>query len=217
MIRMMLGQAELLEQEQWATVAARSHARPHRASSTCYVLPVDALSARRPQIQRCVPGAIRSDGRTAEHGGGPARRRQLPGNGGFFQEIDHPVTGPLTYPGYHFTLHRETFPTAERSRCRPRRRAPLLGEHTNEVLTRAESSVDPAEAPAASVAERERARRGHQPSARRQDERQRTAAAGGRPHPRLHGGVGGAVRGHAARRLGRRGDSRRVPVSTSRP
>ena len=46
----------------------------------------------------------------------------------FFQQIDHPTTGPLTYPGYHFRLHREGEPMP------PRRRAPLLGEHTEEVL-----------------------------------------------------------------------------------
>ena len=46
----------------------------------------------------------------------------------FFQTIDHPATGPLRYPGYHFRLHREGEPMP------PRRRAPLLGEHTDEVL-----------------------------------------------------------------------------------
>ena len=46
----------------------------------------------------------------------------------FFQQIEHPTTGPLTYPGYHFRLHREGEPMPSR------RRAPLLGEHTEEVL-----------------------------------------------------------------------------------
>ena len=46
---------------------------------------------------------------------------------GFFTQIDHPTTGPVTYPGYSFRLHMdEPMP--------PRRRAPLLGEHTEEVL-----------------------------------------------------------------------------------
>jgi crotonobetainyl-CoA:carnitine CoA-transferase CaiB-like acyl-CoA transferase len=46
----------------------------------------------------------------------------------FFQEIDHPETGPLQYPGYHVRIRSgdDTMP--------PRRRAPLLGEHTEEVL-----------------------------------------------------------------------------------
>jgi crotonobetainyl-CoA:carnitine CoA-transferase CaiB-like acyl-CoA transferase len=47
---------------------------------------------------------------------------------GFFQEIDHPTTGPIRYPGYHATLHRPGEPMPERTR------APLLGEHTDEVL-----------------------------------------------------------------------------------
>lgn len=46
---------------------------------------------------------------------------------GYFQEIEHPVTGTLTYPGYNFTLH-----TGEPKPLR--QRAPLLGEHTEEVL-----------------------------------------------------------------------------------
>ena len=46
---------------------------------------------------------------------------------GFFQAIDHPTTGPVLYPGFHSTLHRDE-PMPER------RRAPLLGEHTDEVL-----------------------------------------------------------------------------------
>jgi crotonobetainyl-CoA:carnitine CoA-transferase CaiB-like acyl-CoA transferase len=46
----------------------------------------------------------------------------------FFQTIDHPSTGPIKYPGWHFRLHMDDGPTP------PRRRAPLLGEHTEEVL-----------------------------------------------------------------------------------
>lgn len=48
---------------------------------------------------------------------------------GFFEEIDHPTTGPVLYPGYQFRLHQdgESMP--------PRRHAPLLGEHTDEVLS----------------------------------------------------------------------------------
>ena len=44
----------------------------------------------------------------------------------YWQEIDHPFTGPVIYPGYHFRLGSNPNP--------PRRRAPLLGEHTKEVL-----------------------------------------------------------------------------------
>jgi formyl-CoA transferase len=47
---------------------------------------------------------------------------------GFFQEIDHPTTGPVLYPGYQFRLHQDGEPMP------PRRRAPVLGEHTDDVL-----------------------------------------------------------------------------------
>lgn len=56
---------------------------------------------------------------------------------GFFQEIEHPTTGAVRYPGYQFKLHREGEPMP------PRRRAPLLGEHTDAVLE--ELGVDAAE------------------------------------------------------------------------
>jgi crotonobetainyl-CoA:carnitine CoA-transferase CaiB-like acyl-CoA transferase len=45
----------------------------------------------------------------------------------YFVQLDHPVTGPLQYPG------RPISP-ATRSDAWVYRRAPLLGEHTNEVL-----------------------------------------------------------------------------------
>ena len=45
---------------------------------------------------------------------------------GFLVEIDHPRTGPLTYPGAPFIMKETPW--------RPGR-APLLGEHTKEVLT----------------------------------------------------------------------------------
>ena len=41
----------------------------------------------------------------------------------FFQEVAHPTTGPIKYPGYHFNFR------TEETRA-PRKRAPLLGEHT---------------------------------------------------------------------------------------
>jgi crotonobetainyl-CoA:carnitine CoA-transferase CaiB-like acyl-CoA transferase len=44
---------------------------------------------------------------------------------GFFQTIDHPVAGPLQYPGPQFRMSETPW--------RPGR-APLLGEHTVEVL-----------------------------------------------------------------------------------
>ena len=137
----MLGQAELLEQEQWATVAARSH--PDRiAEFDVYVYPWTLERTKKQIRDACEQFGVM---------GGPLntvadllvddsfqQRR-------FFQEIDHPVAGPLTYPGYHFTLHRET-PDGGEEPMPARRRAPLLGEHTNEVLAEVEA---PGGAPAA--------------------------------------------------------------------
>ena len=106
---------------------------------------------------------------------------------GFFQQIDHPETGAIRYPGYHFTLHSEDGPMP------PRRRAPLLGEHTDEIL--------------GALPER-------RPAGRRGEDRLGDRLPlEGHAHPRLHRGVGGALRHDAARRLGRGGDPRRVPAA----
>jgi crotonobetainyl-CoA:carnitine CoA-transferase CaiB-like acyl-CoA transferase len=51
---------------------------------------------------------------------------------GFFQEIDHPTTGPITYPGYNFRITSDASEVIQPEA--PRTRAPLLGEHTEEVL-----------------------------------------------------------------------------------
>ena len=55
----------------------------------------------------------------------------------FYQTIDHPEAGEQTYPGFHARLHREGEPMP------PRRRAPLLGEHTEEVLAELEAAGTP--------------------------------------------------------------------------
>jgi len=70
----------------------------------------------------------------------------------FFHEIDHPTTGVLTYPGYHFRLHRPDEPMPER------RRAPLLGEHTDEILDELADVVPDESAGATSEPSREPAR-----------------------------------------------------------
>jgi crotonobetainyl-CoA:carnitine CoA-transferase CaiB-like acyl-CoA transferase len=44
---------------------------------------------------------------------------------GYFQEIDHPVAGPLTYPGPPFRMAELPWTAA---------RAPLLGEHNRELF-----------------------------------------------------------------------------------
>jgi crotonobetainyl-CoA:carnitine CoA-transferase CaiB-like acyl-CoA transferase len=46
---------------------------------------------------------------------------------GLWEVIDHPATGPIEYPGRPFIMSDSPRP--------PARRAPLLGEHTVEVLT----------------------------------------------------------------------------------
>jgi crotonobetainyl-CoA:carnitine CoA-transferase CaiB-like acyl-CoA transferase len=45
----------------------------------------------------------------------------------YWQTIDHPMTGPLEYPGYNFRTHGAPLPEK-------RQRAPLLGEHNKDIL-----------------------------------------------------------------------------------
>ena len=45
----------------------------------------------------------------------------------YWQTIDHPMTGPLEYPGYNFRTHGAPLPET-------RQRAPFLGEHNKEIL-----------------------------------------------------------------------------------
>ena len=120
----MIGREDLLEQPEWATVAARS--APERIEEFGLHLLPWSLERTKSEIRAACE----------EHGvlGGPlntvADLLADPNftERGFFQTIDHPSTGPIVYPGYHFALHREDAPMP------PRRRAPLLGEHTAEVL-----------------------------------------------------------------------------------
>ena len=129
----MIGREDLLETPEWGTVAGRS--APERILEfQQYLIPW--------LIERTGAEIFRA---CAEYGvmGGPVntvadlledenfRDRH------FFQEIAHPTTGPLPYPGYHFTLHRQD----ENGAAEPmpqRTRAPLLGEHTAEVLAELE-------------------------------------------------------------------------------
>ncbi|MEX2230257.1 MAG: CoA transferase [Dehalococcoidia bacterium] len=57
---------------------------------------------------------------------------------GFWEEIDHPRTGPLAYPGRPFVMSDSPRP--------PARRAPLLDEHGGEVRAEASALPDFAEA-----------------------------------------------------------------------
>ena len=123
----MIGREQLLEQSQWATVAART--APERIEQfNQYLIPWMIAHTKAEVLAACIAhgvlGApINTVADMLEDENFRARD--------FFQEIDHPSTGPLLYPGYSATLHRpgEAMPA--------RRRAPLLGEHTKEVLTAA--------------------------------------------------------------------------------
>lgn len=132
----MIEQPELLTQPEWATVAAR--VQPGRVDEfSAYLLPWTLSHTKVEILTACM-----------EHGvlGAPINTiadlledRNFVQRG-FFQQIDHPTTGPLTYPGYHFQLRTdEPMP--------PRQRAPLLGEHTDEVLAEVASRA-PAPRPA---------------------------------------------------------------------
>ncbi|MBM4414735.1 MAG: CoA transferase [Chloroflexi bacterium] len=128
----MIERAELLETPEWATLAAR--VQPERVDEfAALLLPWMLTHTKSDILQACMQhGVLGAPINTiADLLDDPnfVERR-------FFQQIDHPVTGPLTYPGYHFTLHRpgEPMPT--------RRRAPLLGEHTAEVLRSAGAAPD---------------------------------------------------------------------------
>ncbi|MSQ36136.1 MAG: CoA transferase [Dehalococcoidia bacterium] len=120
----MVGRTDLLEQPEWATVEAR--AQPERIAEFEPILLEWTLAHTKAEIRRACQ----------EHGvlGGPINTvadllvDESFVERGFFQHVDHPVTGTLTIPGYHFRLHRDEGPMP------PRRHAPLLGEHTADVL-----------------------------------------------------------------------------------
>ncbi len=124
----MIGAEHLIDDPDWSTPAARSH--PDRTDEFAAMTIGWMIERTRAEIRDEVDkygiygGPINTieDFVTNEHF--LAR--------GFFQDIEHPTTGPVTYPGYSFRI------TAEASEHPqpdvPRRRAPMLGEHTEEVL-----------------------------------------------------------------------------------
>ena len=120
----MIGREDLLEHPDWSTVAARS--APERVEEfTVHLLPWTLERTKAELRQACedfgvLAGPINTIEDLLKDPSFVERE--------FFHTIDHPETGPLTYPGYHFTLHREEGPMPER------RHAPLLGAHTQEVL-----------------------------------------------------------------------------------
>ena len=120
----MLGVEHLLEQPKWSVPGMAFD--PERVDEfAAYLLPWTLARTKREVREACqeygVLGAPIST--VAEALDDPSFVER-----GFFQQIDHPETGAIRYPGYHFTLHSEDGPMP------PRRRAPLLGEHTDEIL-----------------------------------------------------------------------------------
>ncbi len=122
----MVGMGDLLSTPEWATPAARSH--PDRLDEAAAVIVPWMLERTKKEVRDAchqfgvLGGPINSfdDLYHDEHFQGRD----------FFQEIDHPTTGPIAYPGYHVKLH-----FGEDRGLPARQRAPLLGEHTDEILT----------------------------------------------------------------------------------
>ncbi len=120
----MVGAEDILTQPGWDTVAGRS--RPEAAEEWEATLIPWMLERTTKEVQRAC----------MEYGvlGGPVNTIENLMNDedfdarGFWQTIDHPATGPLTYPGFNSRIH---FEDGERP---ARRHAPLLGEHTVEIL-----------------------------------------------------------------------------------
>ena len=120
----MIGMEELLDQPEWSTPDGRAH--PDRIDEfLAYLIP---WTLERTKAE------IRVEAEKHAVLGGPLNTIEDLMNDeqfvarGYFQEIDHPETGPIKYPGFHFQLHRGEDPMP------PRRRAPLLSEHTAEIL-----------------------------------------------------------------------------------
>ena len=124
-IMQMVGMGDLLQTPEWSTPLARSD--PERLDeSMAFIVPWMLERTKKEIRDLCqqysvLGGPINSfdDLYTDDH----LIHRE------FFQEIDHPTTGPVAYPGYHVKLHFE-----DGGGLPPRRRAPLLGEHTDEIL-----------------------------------------------------------------------------------
>ena len=120
----MIGAADLLNDQNWSTAAARSD--PER------------LDESRALIVPWMLERTKAEARDAaqQHGvyGGPINSFEDLLNDPhfqhreFFQEVDHPKMCPITYPSAPFKLHLDN------SKGNEKIAAPLLGEHTEEVL-----------------------------------------------------------------------------------
>ena len=120
----MVGQEEILSQPGWDSVAARS--RPEAAEEWEAILVPWMLERTMKEVQRaCMEfGVLGGPMNTIEN----LIKDEDFAERGFWQTIDHPATGPQLYPGFNSRIH---FDDGERP---ARRRAPLLGEHTVEIL-----------------------------------------------------------------------------------
>ncbi|MBM3947245.1 MAG: CoA transferase [SAR202 cluster bacterium] len=119
----MIGAEHLLTDPKWATPAARSN--PERVDEFAEMVIAWMIERTKKQVRaECdkfgvYGGPINTVSDVLDDEHFTARS--------FFQRIEHPTTGAITYPGYSFKLHLD-------EPAPPRRRAPLLGEHTDQVL-----------------------------------------------------------------------------------
>ncbi len=118
----MMGQPELLEDPRFATATAR--ARPTASDEFDeHLLPFTLQYSKRELFQlaqaNLIPSGPLYD--SSDLVGDPVFQQR-----GMWERVTHPATGVLTQVGRPFTMHG--------SPRRPMRPAPLLGEHTAEVL-----------------------------------------------------------------------------------
>ena len=122
----MIGAEYLLDDPLWATPAAR--AAPERVDEFSAILILWMLDHTKSEIRDAVEkagvygGPINNIGEFLQDKHFEERN--------FFQQIEHPVSGSLTYPGYNFRLTIED----QEEKIATRKAAPLLGENTNELL-----------------------------------------------------------------------------------
>jgi crotonobetainyl-CoA:carnitine CoA-transferase CaiB-like acyl-CoA transferase len=121
----MIGASNLLSDDKWATPAARSN--PERLDESIalivpWMLERTKAEARDAAQEHGVYGGPVNDFEDLLHDPHFKHRD-------FFEEVEHPSVGAITYPGAPFKLHLDN--TTDNARVV----APLLGEHTEIVLT----------------------------------------------------------------------------------
>jgi crotonobetainyl-CoA:carnitine CoA-transferase CaiB-like acyl-CoA transferase len=122
----MIGREDLLHEPGWDTVAARS--RPEAAEEFEAIIIPWMVERTTKEVQKAcmdygVLGApVNTIADLLADEDFNAR--------GYWQTIDHPIVGPLTYPGFHSRIHFD-----DGSPVPARRPAPLLGQHTADVVS----------------------------------------------------------------------------------